>query len=132
MISLQQTGGCADTEGLELLTPEYKWRQQRGKAAAGQAVEMGDSSDKWRCTNGYYKRECVWVGRQVGLKSTVLLGVSSTCLVVWGESEKRSTLLVSQRCLDTGGECRDPTGTPGRGVKLGKNGQCDSEPRSRF
>lgn len=75
-----------------------------------------------------------WGARWVqGLKSTVLLGVSSTSLVVWGESEMRSTLMVSQRCLDTGGGCRDPTGTPGReSVKLGKNGQCDSEPRSRF
>lgn len=63
-----------------------------------------------------------WGARWVqGLESTVLLGVSSTSLVVWGESEMRSTLMVSQRCLDTGGGCRDPTGTPGReGVKLGK------------
>lgn len=43
--SVQSTGGYVDMEGLQLFTPQYKRWLQCGKAAAGHAIEMGDSND---------------------------------------------------------------------------------------
>ena len=48
-----------------------------------------------------------------GLKSTGLNGVSRSILLfaVRGTSEMRSLLMVSQRYLDAGSGCSNPTGT---------------------